>query len=285
VTGRRADGYHDLDTLVAFADAGASIRVEEAEGLTLAVEGAFAAHAPEGKGNLVHRAAAALRAAAGIADGAAIRVVKAVPAGAGLGGGSSEAAATLRALNRLWGLGLSLEDLARLGLPLGADLPMCVRARPLRARGVGEAIEPFDLPPLPLVLAWPGVPSSTPEIFRRLESRSNPPLPEPPVLASAADAARYLGSCRNDLEGPAIAALAEIGAALAALRALPGALLARMTGSGAACFALFATRGEAEAAAATLRAARPGWWVWAGVTEAGAPGRLPLPRYPYPSRT
>jgi 4-diphosphocytidyl-2-C-methyl-D-erythritol kinase len=158
--------------------------------------------------------------------------------------------------------------LSRVGLTLGADVPMCLAGRALRARGVGEEIESLaDWPALPLVLVWPGRPVSTPEAFKSLARRDNPPLTIPPNIASVREVAVWLGACRNDLERPALALELEIGTVLTALRAAADCLLARMSGSGSACFGLYAERAAAEQAAAALSAEHPQWWVAA--TAAG----------------
>ncbi len=194
--------------------------------------------------------------------GADIRLEKQLPAGAGLGGGSADAAATLAALNALWGIRASPDALLAIGSGLGADIAMCSVARALRARGVGERIETVSgWPALPVVLAWPGRPVSTAAAFAALERCDNPPLPEPEPARSPAELAAWLTECRNDLEAPARRLAPEIGDALDGLRATSGCLLARMSGSGSGCFAIYAEPGEAEAAAASLRDARSGWWI------------------------
>ena len=270
VTGRRPDGYHELDSLVVFADTGDEIAVEPGERLSLAVDGPFAHQAPSDDRNLALAAARLLRDTGGVRDGAAIRLSKHVPAGAGFGGGSADAAAVLWALNALWDCGLAEGDLAALGLELGADVPMCVYGRNLRARGIGEAIEAAPaMPPLPLVLVWPGEPVATPGVFGRLRRRRNAAIPDLwQELATVEDVAFYLAACRNDLEEPAMAVEPASGEALVRLRATPDCLLARMSGSGSGCFGLYATQAEAEAAATALQQ-EPGWWVIASRAGAG----------------
>lgn len=265
VVGRRADGYHLLDSLVAFPPIGDRITVAPADGLSLAVTGPGAddlsSTAPAD--NLVMRAAERLRrlGPAGM-PGAAITLEKHLPVAAGLGGGSADAAAAIRALAGLWGFAPDEGDLAALAEGLGADVPMCLASAPLRAGGIGERITPVPaLPRLGIVLANPGVPVSTPAVFRALASRDNPPMPDLPGAWDAASLLGYLGACRNDLEAPAIAVAPAVAATLEALAALPGARLARMSGSGATCFALFDHPGAADAAGHALSAARPSWWV------------------------
>ena len=262
VTGRRADGYHLLDSIAVFADIGDRVVIEPADELRIILSGPFAAHAPGDRTDLSWRAAMAFFAKAGIRPGATISVEKNIPAGAGLGGGSADAAAVLAGLNELFSAGLSPEVLKAIGLKIGADVPMCLEGRTLRARGIGEDIAPVEgLPPLPMVLVWPGRTVSTAEVFSKLQRRDNPPLGEPPTATTPTELAAWLAGCRNDLEAPAMAVAPEIGEVLAALRGTENCLLARMSGSGSACFALYATRAEADAAAEQISAQRPGWWV------------------------
>ena len=272
VTGRRDDGYHLIDTLVAHgiaADTVAATPRAAPEGpiATLTIDGRFAGALAPTPDNLVLRAAELLAGEArrlGLSPfPVALRLTKRLPIASGIGGGSSDAAATLRLLDRVWGLGLSRERLAAIALPLGADLPMCVHGRPLRARGIGEAIEPIaDLPALPMVLVNPGVAVATPAVFRVLERRDDPPLPALPRFCDGEALIDWLAANRNDLEAPAIAVAPVIGEVLAGLSDEPGCRLARMSGSGATCFGIFADEAAAEAAAARL-AAR-GWWTAAG---------------------
>lgn len=256
VTGRRADGYHLLDSLVVFADVGDRLTAAPDEALLLNVTGPRAAGVPLDGTNLVLRAAALL--APG--RGARIGLEKHLPAAAGIGGGSSDAAAAFRVLSRLWGVPLPAPDAV---LPLGADVPVCLAARGARMQGIGERLTPLPtLPPLWLVLVNPGVPVPTGPVFAALARRDNPPLPQAlPRLADAAELAGWLHTCRNDLEPPARALVPAVGQAIAALAAQRGCLLARMSGSGATCFGLFATAADAAQAARALRVAAPGWWV------------------------
>lgn len=267
VTGRRAYGYHELDTLVVFADCGERVSVSPASDVTLAICGPFAAHAPAGQANLAFRAALELRKAVGTsggaAAGAAIRLEKHLPAGAGLGGGSADAAATLHALNILWQTGLNDRTLAELGACLGADVAMCVHSRALRAGGIGEIIEPFStLPRLPLVLLWPGKPASTASLFKQLRDVSNTALPTPPNACSTMeDLVDYLAHTRNDLQETAIEAEPAIAEALSALRETDQCLLWRMSGSGSACFGIYPDRAHAHAASQVLVSRHKDWWV------------------------
>ena len=269
VTGRRSDGYHELDTLAVFADAGDNVAIEPAERLSVSISGPFAAHAPGDRTDLAWRAAEAFFAHTGRPPGAAIRIEKNIPAGAGLGGGSADAAAVLAGLNAMLSAGLSRDELARIGLSLGADVPMCLAGGCLRARGIGENIQALaDWPALPLVLVWPGRPVSTAACFGALARRDNPPLPDPPETAETpAEIAAWLAGCRNDLEPPARTIEPVVGEVLDCLRATDGCLLVRMTGSGSACFGLYGISEQAQAAAARLRDLRPDWWVAATIAR------------------
>lgn len=266
VTGRRADGYHLLESLAVFTEFGDRLTVTPAAEDSFAVTGPFAAHVPLDAGNLVIRARDSLREASpAFATPVSITLEKNLPIASGIGGGSSDAAAVLRALARHW---RTDTDLSALGAKLGADIPMCLAARPLMALGVGEIIEPIDgFPALPLVLVNPGVAVSTPDVFRALESRQNPPLPPLPFRLDLPSIVDWLGATRNDLEAPAKALAPVIGDALDGL-GRAGAAFARMSGSGATCFGLFKTTAEAEAAAKAIRQARPRWFVVATSTTA-----------------
>lgn len=254
VTGQRADGYHLLDSLVVFAGVGDSVTVAPAPTLSLAITGPMGASLPVADDNLVLRAARAMGAQA------QITLHKVLPVSSGIGGGSADAAACLRALARLTGTALPGPDQV---LALGADVPVCLAGTPSRMSGIGEALA--SVPPLPaawLVLANPGVAVSTPAIFRALARRDNAPMPPSlPRLKTTADLAAFVTMQRNDLEAPAIALQPVIAQVKTALTAQSGCLMARMSGSGATCFGLFADPLSANAAARALQAAHPGWWV------------------------
>lgn len=261
VTGRRPDGYHVLDSIAVFADLGDKVGVAPAGELSLEMTGRFALHAPGDHTDLAWRAAEAYFDRAGLTAAAAIRIEKHIPAGAGLGGGSADAAAVLLALDQIHNA-LGTERLAAIGLGLGADVPMCLCGSALRARGIGEDLERIlSWPVLPLVLVWPGRPVSTAAAFSALTSRENPPLPEIEPAESPRAVADWLADCRNDLEAPALALAPEIGEALTFLRDDPSCLLARMSGSGSACFGLFESCAAAQAAATRIEIVRAGWWV------------------------
>lgn len=255
-----ADGYHPVASLAAFADVGDRVRLEPSDQARLTIEGPFAgalADEPPER-NLILRALTA----AG-APPFAVTLDKQLPVAAGLGGGSSDAGAALR-LARDLGLAADDATLERAASAIGADGPMCLWARPCLAEGRGERLTPEpQLPPLPAVLINPGVPSPTGAVYRAYDAHPNGAAdrPEPPADWTIETVIAWLADQRNDLEAPAIALEPRIGEALAAAAALPGARLARMSGSGATVFALFAEAAEAEAAARTLAEARPDWWV------------------------
>jgi 4-diphosphocytidyl-2-C-methyl-D-erythritol kinase len=262
VVGRRADGYHVLDSLVAFAGVHDTVVAENANALTLAVEGPFAAALSAEADNLVLRAARALADAAGVRPWAALRLVKRLPVAAGLGGGSADAAAALLAAAELWRVAPKPGALARLAVKLGADVPVCLEGRAAQVGGIGEKVEPAPpLPRAPLVLVNPLVPLPTPAVFKARGGPFSKPAPLAAAPRDARDLAEALAARRNDLTDAALGIVPAIRDVLAALEAQPGCLLARMSGSGATCFALFARDDAARAAAAALRAAMPGWWV------------------------
>ena len=273
VIGRRADGYHLLDSLIAFADIGDTITAAPADALALTVDGPEAAGiAGLGDDNLVFRAARLLKERGRIEAGAALHLEKRLPAAGGIGGGSSDAAAVLRALSYLWDRQLDNEALAALALELGADVPACLAARPVWVGGIGEELQPAPfLPAAGIVLANPRRPLLTAEVFRRRAGRFSSAARFGPVPADAPGLVAALTSRRNDLTEAAVAFAPEIGAVLDRLAALPGALLARMSGSGATCFALFADRAAALAVGRALAAAEPGWWTAAGALLTAAP--------------
>jgi 4-diphosphocytidyl-2-C-methyl-D-erythritol kinase len=263
VVGRRADGYHFLDSLVAFADVGDEIITEAAPTLSLRVAGSYAASlAALPSDNLVWRAAERLAAHAKRDAAAALTLVKNLPVASGIGGGSSDAAATLRALAALWDIAVAEEELATLGARLGADVPVCLLGRAAWLGGIGERVAPA--PPLPecaVLLANPGVPLATPDVFAARRGAFSAPARFDAMPTDASGLAALLAERRNDLSDAAVALAPVIADVLTTLAHLPGALLARMSGSGATCFALFATLKEAEAAARRVRAERGAWWI------------------------
>ncbi len=261
VTGRRDDGYHLLDSLVMFTQAGDRIHVRAGSQDRFLVEGPFAAHLGDSEDNLVLRARNLFRELTGHRSPVEIVLEKNLPVASGIGGGSSDAAATLRALMRLRQVEIDPENLARQALTLGADLPMCLGARTLVARGIGEDITFVpSLPPLALVLVNPGVAVSTPAIFRALARSQNAPLPPLSGVSDFASLVAWLAATRNDLETPAASLVPAIGDVLFAL-ATNGAAVARMSGSGATCFGVFSSDDAATAAADALARSYPSWYV------------------------
>ena len=262
VTGRRGDGYHEIESLVAFAALCDRIEVRLAERLEFEIDGPFAARLDPRAENLAVKAARALAEAAGIAPNARIRLHKALPVAAGLGGGSADAAAVLRGLRAFWDLTISDEALAALALRLGADVPVCLASRPGMMRGIGERIEAAPaLPAAPILLVNPAVPLATAAVFAAREGPYSKPrrfdaaLPDVPALAAA------LRGTGNDLAPGARRLCPDIDAVLDAIETSPSCLLARLTGSGPTCFGLFPAQEHADRAAARIAAARPRWWV------------------------
>jgi 4-diphosphocytidyl-2-C-methyl-D-erythritol kinase len=263
VIGRRADGYHLLDSLVAFADIGDVLSAEPAEVLSLSVDGPFAAGLAAEADNLVLRAARALAAETGVAAHGKLRLHKNLPVASGIGGGSADAAAALRLLCRLWGVAPDATALMNLAMRLGADVPVCLAGHASRMGGIGERLEPAPaLPDCGIVLINPGVAVPTAEVFRARHGTWSSPAELAEGWRDAEAMAADLAGLRNDLEPAAIGLQPVIGEVLSALGGAPGCLMARMSGSGATCFGLFAGAEVARRAAAQL--ARPRWWCWGG---------------------
>lgn len=261
-----SEGYHPLVSLMTFADIGDAVRCAPSGNLSLSIEGLFADGLSADEDNLVLRAARALLARAG-RDDAPLRLIldKQLPIASGLGGGSSDAGAALRLLDRELGLALGEPVLEDLAAALGADGAPCLRARPVLAEGRGDRLSAAPRwPSLPTVLVNPGVPSPTGAVYRAYDQGgvfSDVTAPALPDLTTAADVAACVAALRNDLEAPAVALAPVIGEVLGVLRAAPESLLARMSGSGATCFVLCADDAAALALAARLQADHPVWWV------------------------
>lgn len=242
VTGQRPDGYHLIDSLVVFADVGDWLTVEPSEVLSLTIDGPGATGL-DTRDNLV------LTAAQITEYTGAFHLKKNLPVSSGIGGGSADAAAAVRAM-LMAGSWANPDDLLR----LGADIPMCIASAPVRVQGIGEDLTYVAVPEIPAVLVNPRVPVSTPDVFRRLTERDNPGLGQIPH----SDLVDWLHDQRNDLQQPAIEMCPVIANAL---DALSDARLARMSGSGATCFGVFDTMPDAVAAAEVIEAAHPDWWV------------------------
>lgn len=276
VLGRRTDGYHLIDTLVVFADMGDTLRATPRDEalVKLTVDGPFGdelAGSTRAEDNLVFRAADELIASfpRRRIGGVRLDLTKRLPVASGLGGGSADAAAALRLLDRLWNLGAGPARLAEIGARLGADVPMCLISKPLQAGGIGERITLApSIPALPLLLVNPGVPVATRNVFRRLAPGERPPMwPLPARFANRIEFAQWLRMTRNDLCEPAIAEAKVVGTVVKAVAADAECLFANLSGSGATVFGIFNSRAAAERAAARIHEKRPGWWV--AVTQSG----------------
>lgn len=275
----RRDGLHDLASLFVFATDGDRVAATRSRDLSLRIEGPYAAALTRFsvESNLVYRAAVALRRECGVSMGAALTLDKRLPIAAGIGGGSSDAAAALRVLCRLWDVAPPKEILRRLAFSLGADVPACLSARPVYVAGAGERVSTGPvLPPLWVCLVNPKVETPTGPIFRAFD-RANPSPPPPGIptpgrLATIGDVGAFLSTTRNDLEPFAVRRNSVIGAARDFVAGCPGAQLARMSGSGATVFGLFADSISAERAARAASAR--GWWSLAAPIAARSSDRL-----------
>lgn len=256
VLGRRADGYHDLDSLVVFADVGDEIALSTHQDRVITVEGPFADAVPHDETNLAMQAVRQLGDALGRHDGVHIRITKNLPVAAGLGGGSADAAAVLRGLARLWDVGPSMAFPA-VAQALGADVPVCLRSRAARITGVGEVVEPLEaVEPLALVLVNCGAALATPRVFAACTAYGAA-VPE----NAGADFVAWVRAGRNDLEAPAMSLAGGVAQTLDVLRGQPGCQVARLSGSGATCFGFFDSMVSAQVAATAISVAYPDWWV------------------------
>jgi 4-diphosphocytidyl-2-C-methyl-D-erythritol kinase len=262
-----ADGYHPLCSLMVFADVGDRLEAAPAEALALSVRGPFASGLSADSDNLVLRAARALisEARQPVAP-VAFQLDKQLPVASGLGGGSSDAGAALRLVRDVFAPSFEDARLQAVAGKLGADGAACLWGRPVLAEGRGERLSPAPgLPVLHAVLVNPGVPVSTPDVYRRLDASGAfgdvTPPPMPDAFESPQEVAGWLASLSNDLELPAVAVAAEVGAVLDTLRDEPEVLLARVSGSGGTCFALCADDIAAETLAERIEAIAPRWWV------------------------
>lgn len=252
VTAQRSDGYHLLDSLVVFVDVGDRLFIEASEKLSLSVVGPRSGGVPTDSRNLVLRAAELLDSD----KGASITLEKNLPAASGIGGGSSDAAAAVRGLCQLW----DCEPTPR-AYNLGADIPVCLHARPTRMRGIGDDLT--DVPLLPeawLVLVNPNVEVPTPTVFKQLNSKTQPPMENIPPFATVFELGSWLKTTRNDLQAPAIEIEPVIGRVITLIEAQDGCLMSRMSGSGATCWGLFANKKAADDAAVAIQSLKPDWW-------------------------
>ncbi|HQT64173.1 MAG: 4-(cytidine 5'-diphospho)-2-C-methyl-D-erythritol kinase [Acidocella sp. 20-57-95] len=263
VTGKRADGYHLLDSLAVFPNVGDVLSATPADTLSLTINGPFGESLAAEPDNLVLRAARALNPT----GTAAITLTKNLPIASGIGGGSSDAAAALRVLAKLWNLNTPLHPIAA---TLGADVPVCLARHSANMSGIGEILSPAPiLPSFGIILVNPGVHVATPAVFKARHAAFTPAALFPHSWPNAEAMADALSRTRNDLEPPAISLAPVIGDVLTTLKTLPNCLLARMSGSGATCFAIFPTPAAAATAASHL--SPPNWWHWAGGLYEPAP--------------
>ena len=256
VRGREADGYHRLETIFAFAEDGDQLSVERSDELSLHVGGPFGDALRGESDNLVLRAARSLREACGVGQGARLLLDKKLPVASGIGGGSADAAAALRLLNRFWRLEAPASLLLELAARLGADVPACVKSEAIRGEGRGDRLVRQDdagLSSMPLLLINPGVPVSTAAVFKSWDGIDRGPLAAGPVLEAALRG-------RNDLEAAALRIAPEIADVLRLLSHFPGLVLGRMSGSGATCFGLFESDPARDNAGHEIGRLRPRWW-------------------------
>ncbi len=274
VNGRRSDGYHELESVVAFADCADRLTLTPGADLHLQMSGPLAQACGETSDNLVLKAARLLGERVPGMKAGSFALDKVLPVAAGIGGGSADAAAALRLLARLNGLAPDDPRLVEVAQLTGADVPVCVTSRPCVMTGVGESLQPLALPKMPCVMVNPGVPVATRDVFAALGLRNGELLVGasdvllqdswPEAGASLEDWVEALAAGSNDLEAPALRVQPVIGEVIAALSATNGAWLTRMSGSGATCFALYENTAEAGRAAEKIRRDHPGWWVHAG---------------------
>ena len=274
VVGRRTDGFHDLESVVAFADCADRLTLTPGSELTLQMSGPLAQACGDTSDNLVLKATHLLAERVPGLKAGSFTLEKVLPVAAGIGGGSADAAAALRLLAKLNGLSLDDERLREVALATGADVPVCLASRACDMTGVGDTLTPLSLPIMPCVMINPCVPVPTKDVFKALGLRSGELLVGvtdvfrgidwPEAGASVEDWVEVLAASANDLEAPAMRIQPVIGEVIAALNATNGAWLARMSGSGATCFAIYENTADAGRAAEKIRREHPGWWVHAG---------------------
>jgi 4-diphosphocytidyl-2-C-methyl-D-erythritol kinase len=265
ITGKRADGYHLLDSLVAFTEFGDELEFSEAPDVSLAVKGEFSHElAQDSANNLVLKAAVALRETMSVSDGVHITLSKAIPVGAGLGGGSADAAAVLHELCRFWELKISDTALNEIALRLGSDVPVCLHSRMAYMRGIGEQITPLPLSAnIWIVLVNPKQPLLTKAVFGNYSGTFSPEGKIAGSIDSFEALLAAMEDSHNALEKPAIGLLPVIQTILDTIKATEGCRIARMSGSGATCFGLYASEAQAQAACKSIQSKQPGWWTTA----------------------
>lgn len=275
ITGKRDDGYHLMDSLIVFLNVFDHITVEANGTGCISVSGPFADAVPGDASNIVWRAAAVLAEdMPGVAETIGtktidIHIEKNIPVGAGLGGGSTDAAAVMRALCRLWSCDLDETALRRAGLRVGADVPACLAACPVYVGGIGDELTSARVPAFDILVVFPERHVSTAAVYRAFDAMGADSPAVPAGLEDAPPAVRAIAARNNDLQQAAISLVPEIETCLAALAACEGCLLARMSGSGSACFGIFEDAATASRAAAEIAGAHPGWWIRAAQTGAG----------------
>ncbi len=264
ITGRREDGYHLLDSLVVFADFGDQISVRPSDKLSLNISGPFVSALSGEQDNIILRAARGLRDKFNIQQGAEIELVKNLPVSSGIGGGSADAAATIRALMALWHLSGKETELNDLALSLGADVPVCLASQTMQMGGVGEKLKPLAIEfPLFLLLANPAVSLSTAQIFKMRAKRGtafSSPRTLPDTITGRTELTDIIGKSGNDLEYDACAARPEIRKLLTYIKQADDCIFTGMSGSGATCFGIFPAYGAAKAAAGDILRHFPHWW-------------------------
>lgn len=272
VTGRLDNGYHTLDSLVAFADIGDEIKIEPSSDFVFRAQGPYAAgftpkelDASPNSSNLVAQAVWALARAAQKTPNVKITLTKNLPLASGIGGGSSDAGAALWGLLEWWGIPKQAQYLPSLMVALGADVPVCLPCAPARLRGIGDILDPAPaMPEMPVVLVHPRKPCPTAQVFARFRGDFREPLPLPAQIESVDALASFLKTRHNDLYAPACDVAPEIINAVHTLESRAGCRLARMSGAGATCFGLFASDEHAKAAARDIAHENPDWWVKSG---------------------
>ena len=267
ITGKRPDGYHLLDSLVAFTEFGDSIDITPYKRLELKLDGAFAKSLSkeDPDANLVLRAARMLQGYAGIKQGARITLHKNIPVGAGLGGGSSDAAAALWGLGRFWNIALSAQVRTAMALQLGSDVPVCLTRTVSHMQGIGEQVTALSRKWDTgfVLLVNPRIELLTADVFRNFKGEYQQPVSLPRAFATFAEDLEVIRGCVNALEAPAIEMMPQIETVIAAIAATPGCAVARMSGSGATCFGLYTDEALARAAASAIERSHPDWWVQA----------------------
>lgn len=261
VTGRRGDGYHLLDSLFVFAADGDVVTVRPAEKLTLRITGPYARALPDTGDNIVLKAARMLAEICGRDPAVEITLEKNLPVASGIGGGSSDAAATLKALLKLWKCGVAQEDLNKIALALGADVPSCLAAEAVQVSGIGEVLTPApELPPMRLLLVNPNRPVSTPAVFKARDPVFSDPAPFTEKMTDFDAFITELKKRHNDLSDAACRLEPAVFEVLRALNAVPSCRLARMSGSGGTCFGVFETDRDASSCCCEMREKHPDWW-------------------------